>query len=196
MEKQFIRVVAKDEANGRLKEIYEDIIKKRGKLADVYEIQSLNPESIVNHMDLYMTVMFGQSPLKRYQREMMAVVVSAANKCSYCIAHHSDALNQYWNDEQRIRMLAEDFETANLDECDRSLCEYALDLTVEPHQIYEYLHIEQLRACGLNDRAILDAALVTSYFNFVNRMVLGLGVRLEQDKGKGYRYDEFSMPEV
>ena len=189
MDKPFIQVISSKEAEGKLKGIYDDISSKRGKLADVHQIQSLNPESIVNHMDLYMTLMFGQSPLKRYQREMMAVVVSSVNKCPYCVAHHSEALNHYWKDEQRIRMLIADFETVGLDECDRSLCEYALDLTTEPDQIYEYLHIEQLRACGLNDRAILDAAMIISYFNFVNRLVLGLGVKLEKDKGKGYLHD-------
>lgn len=186
----YIEVIDHEESSGRLREIYDDLKKKRGKLADVHKIQSLNPESIVHHMDLYMNLMFGKSPLKRYQREMIAVVVSVANRCPYCIAHHSEALNHYWKDEQRIRMLIQDFETAGLDECDRSLCEYALDLTVEPDQIYEYLHIEQLRACGVEDRGILDAALIISYFNFVNRMVSGLGVELEKDKGKGYIYEE------
>ena len=41
---------------------------------------------------------------------------------------------------------------------------------------------------GLSDKAILDATLVVSYFNFVNRMVLGLGVNLESNQAKGYNY--------
>ncbi len=45
-----------------------------------------------------------------------------------------------------------------------------------------------LRAVGLSDAAILDATLVISYFNFVNRIVLSLGVDIEQDSGKGYKY--------
>jgi|TARA_B110000196_G_scaffold127455_1_gene110556 hypothetical protein len=40
-----------------------------------------------------------------------------------------------------------------------------------------------------DDRAILDAALVVGYFNFVNRIVLSLGVYLEQDEGQGYKYE-------
>ena len=39
----------------------------------------------------------------------------------------------------------------------------------------------------LSDRAILDASLVVGYFNFVNRMVLALGVKLEKEPG-GYNY--------
>ncbi len=45
-----------------------------------------------------------------------------------------------------------------------------------------------LRKQGLTDKAILDVALVTSYFNFVNRMVLSLGVQLEEHEGEGYKY--------
>jgi alkylhydroperoxidase family enzyme len=49
--------------------------------------------------------------------------------------------------------------------------------------------VEKLRELGASDRAILDADLVIAYFNFVNRLVLGLGVELEDDEGKGYRYE-------
>lgn len=36
-----------------------------------------------------------------------------------------------------------------------------------------------LRTHGLDDRAILDLALITSYFAFVNRLADSLGVELE-----------------
>ncbi len=49
-----IKVIEHKEAGGRLLEIYDDIQKKRGKLAEVHKIQSLRPESIVKHMELYM----------------------------------------------------------------------------------------------------------------------------------------------
>ena len=38
-----------------------------------------------------------------------------------------------------------------------------------------------LRDAGFDDRAILDATLTLGYFNFVNRLVLCLGVHLEED---------------
>ena len=50
-------------------------------------------------------------------------------------------------------------------------------------------HIEKMREAGLDDRAITDAALIISYFNFINRIVLGLGADLEPDRGEGYKYD-------
>ncbi|HVM35476.1 MAG TPA: hypothetical protein VM784_09045 [Actinomycetota bacterium] len=40
--------------------------------------------------------------------------------------------------------------------------------------------IDALRRVGLDDRAIVDANQVASYFNYVNRVADGLGVGLEQ----------------
>lgn len=71
----YIETIDENNAEGLLGEIYQNLINTRGKIAEVHKIQSLNPKSIVNHMDLYMTIMFGKSPLKRPQREMIAVVV-------------------------------------------------------------------------------------------------------------------------
>ncbi len=185
----YIKVIQHAEAEGQLKEIYDNLVKTRGKLAEIHTIQSQNAESIVNHMDLYMTIMFGKSPLRRYLREMMATVVSAANKCPYCIAHHGEALNYFWKDEERVKQLAGDYTKAGLDAKELALCRYAFDLTSRPETVTEGNHIAELKMVGIEERALLDANLVISYFNFVNRIVTGLGVELEEDGGKGYEYD-------
>ncbi|MBL4705192.1 MAG: peroxidase-related enzyme [Flavobacteriales bacterium] len=183
----YIDVIDYNESEGRLKEIYDDLIDKRGKLAAVHKIQSLNPETIVNHMDLYLTVMFGKSPLKRYQREMIAVVVSCANNCNYCQEHHAAAVLHYWKDKEMVTQLRKDYRELELAEVDRALCDFAWDMTKNPNDKKEF-HSIRLKALGLEDRAILDGVLVISYFNFVNRMILGLGVHLETDGGEGYNY--------
>jgi uncharacterized peroxidase-related enzyme len=183
----FIETIDYQNAQGELKKIYDDLIKKRGKLAEVHTIQSLNPASIVAHMDLYMTIMFGKSPLKRYQREMMAVVVSVANKCLYCTEHHAQALLHYWKDPHKVDQLKKHYSTLDLPEIDEKLCRYAERVTLTPSYEKRENNIRELREAGLNDRSILDATLVISYFNFVNRIVLSLGVDLEEDRG-GYKY--------
>lgn len=185
----YIKVIQHQEAESELKEIYDHLVKTRGKLAEVHKIQSLNPKSIMNHMDLYMTVMFGKSPLKRYQREMIATVVSAANQCPYCINHHGEALNHFWKDSSRVDQLVKDYTQTDLTEMELVLCRYAMDLTLHPESINEQEHISKMKLAGITDRALLDATLVISYFNFVNRMVMGLGVELESEGGSGYKYD-------
>jgi uncharacterized peroxidase-related enzyme len=185
----YIKVIQHQEAQGELKDIYDNLVKTRGQLAEVHKIQSLNPQSIVNHMDLYMTIMFGNSPLKRYQREMMAVIVSVSNNCAYCKTHHGEALFHFWKDQAKIQQLSTDYSKLDLSEVDETLCNYAAKLTKSPNSGSEKALTSKLKDLGLADRAILDATLVISYFNFVNRMVLGLGVHLEEDAGKGYEYD-------
>lgn len=184
-----IEVIQHDKAEGELKEIYDQLVKSRGKLAEVHMIQSLNPPTIMAHMELYLKIMFGKSPLRRYQREMMAVITSKNNDCAYCIKHHAEALLHFWKDEQKIGQLVKDFRSAELAPKDYLLCLLAEKLTLAPNYSGKESLLGSLRDEGLDDRAILDATLVIAYFNFVNRLVLNLGVELETDGGKGYAYD-------
>ena len=184
----YIEIIPPEQAEGELKQVYDEVIQSRGQVAEVLRLHSLNPKSLTNHVDLYMTIMFGKSPLKRKFREMMAVVVSKANNCGYCQTHHGEALNNFWKDQARVDRLKSNYRECELDDKERALADYAWQMTVSPSAINQQ-HIDQLRQVGWSDRAILDAALVCSYFNFVNRMVLGLGANLEEHQGQGFEYD-------
>jgi len=183
-----INVIDYPESNGRLREIYDQLLEKRGKLADVHKIQSLRPESIVHHMDLYLEIMFSRSPLSRAEREMMAVVVSVANGCIYCQTHHAEALNHYWKDKEKLDKLIRNDAALLITPREQSLCRYAHSLTIEPEKHEKRDFTLELKKAGLDDHAILDATLVIAYFNFVNRIVLSLGLEVEKDQGKGYKY--------
>ena len=183
-----INVIKYDDADGKLKEIFNDLISKRGKLSNVLSIQSLRPESIITHIDLYMGIMFSKSELSRAEREMMAVVVSVANNCSYCQIHHAEAVNHYWKDDLKLSLLKTNFKEADLSKREMALCSYAHELTLDPGNSEQVDITLPLKFEGLSDAAILDASLVVSYFNFVNRMVLSLDVKLESDSGTGYKY--------
>ena len=184
----YIDVIQPEQAEGTLKEIYDGLVKSRGKIAEVHKIQSLNPESITNHMDLYMTIMFGKSPLRRVHREMMAVIVSIANNCEYCQIHHLEAVKNFWKDDEKLAAFQTDFERAPLNKKEKALCRFAKVLTMHPEKSNDAGLINPLKDEGFTDREILDATLVIAYFNFVNRIVLGLGVSLEENPG-GYKYE-------
>lgn len=183
-----IKVISYEESNGRLREIYDELISKRGKIADVHSIQSLRPESIVKHMDLYMEIMYSKSELSRAEREMIAVIVSVSNGCEYCQTHHTEALNHYWKNKEKINLLIKNRDKAELSEKERILCEYAKILTIHPDKTVKTDITTQLKKVGLSDNGILDTTLVVAYFNFVNRIVLALGVELEEDSGTGYKF--------
>lgn len=183
-----IKVIKYEEASGQLKTIYDDLIKSRGQLAAVHMIQSLRPESIVKHMDLYMEIMYAKSELSRAEREMMAVVVSTANNCKYCQTHHGAALNMYWKNNEKVKILSTNYHSLALTEKQMALCDYAWKLTKNPEKANDTNLISQLKTVGLSDSACLDATLVIAYFNFVNRIVLGHQIGLETNNGTGYNY--------
>ncbi len=82
--KGWIQVVADNEAEGLLKELYDQERDRRsGEIDNIMSIHSLNPETLRAHADLYHTVMHGKSGLSFAEREMIGVVVSAINKCHY-----------------------------------------------------------------------------------------------------------------
>ena len=56
---------------------------KTGDVDHIMKIHSLNPASLIDHQHLYKTLMYGDSPLSRMQREMIGVVISAINRCEY-----------------------------------------------------------------------------------------------------------------
>lgn len=183
-----IEVIEPENATGELKNIYDNLIESRGQIAEVHKIQSLNPESIVKHMELYMTLLYGKSPIKRVLREMIAVVVSKANKCEYCQTHHMEAINNYWKDQDKSEQFKADYKSIDLTDVELLYCDFAFEHTVNPGADKSSV-INKLKSLGESDRAILDATMIIGYFNFVNRIVGGLQVELESSKGKGYKYD-------
>lgn len=184
----WIEEIAVDDAEGRLAEIYGDLAAKRGKVANILKVHSLNPEALKAHLDLYMTVMFERSDLSRAEREAIAVVVSSANDCEYCIQHHLEALKAYIKDEDTLAILAAGDGLETLEPRLSNIVRHADKLTTAPEAMTES-DLGELRAVGLSDRDILDVTLITAYFNFVNRVALGLGVDFDPDELKGYRND-------
>jgi alkylhydroperoxidase family enzyme len=79
----WIHVVPEDKATGRLKELYEKYREPWGGVDHILSIHSLNVKSMQTHYDLYAHLMRGRSDLSRAQREMIAVVSSAVNRCRY-----------------------------------------------------------------------------------------------------------------
>lgn len=183
----WIDTIAPDDADGDLDALYDEIADARGGVANILQAHSLNPDALRDHVALYETLLFGRSNLRRAEREALAVVVSAANNCDYCVRHHAEALSAYWTDD-RVEALAADY-TA-LDDLSpklRAACDFAAGLTTAPGEPTED-DVKQLRDAGWSDRDVLDIALITSYFNFVNRLATGLGVEMTETEASGYDY--------
>jgi uncharacterized peroxidase-related enzyme len=184
----WIEEIEVDEADGKLAEMYAELLERRGKISNILKVHSLNPQAMSNHLDLYMTLMFGKSGLSRAEREAVAVVVSATNECEYCVNHHTESLRHYIDDEETLNMLATADGLETLEPRLSNIVRHAERLTVAPAAMTES-DLEDLRAVDLDDQDILDLTLIVGYFNFVNRIAVGLGVAYSDDELSGYLND-------
>lgn len=179
----WIASVSPEEAEGELKRLYDVIAGARGGIADIHRAQSLNVAAMKAHLELYKAVVFQRSSLSRVDRERIAVLVSSANGCAYCVAHHAEALRNLRDEPAVVEALSTGKIPETLPSASQVLLSWARRGAIEPAASRESDIIE-LRATGWDDRAITDAALTVAYFSFVNRLVLLLGVELEPDFAK------------
>ena len=79
----YIRIVEEGEATGLLAEIYEQARQRAGRVYNILKVNSQNPNALLGMLQIYQAAVRGESPLSLAQREMLATVVSSANKCHY-----------------------------------------------------------------------------------------------------------------
>lgn len=79
----WIETITDEAARDSLARIYGTARQRAGRVYNILRLQSLNPAVLEASIQQYLAIMFGESPLTRAQREMLAVVVSRANHCHY-----------------------------------------------------------------------------------------------------------------
>lgn len=109
------------------------------------------------------------------EREMIAVVVSMANGCLYCLVAHGAALREAWGDPVMADRITLDWRRADaLTERQRAICAFAEKLTLKPVENTE-ADLEALRAAGLSEPDAWDVIEVAAMYNFTNRLALATG---------------------
>ena len=107
---------------------------------------------------------------------MIAVAVSAENRCFYCLVAHGAAVRQLSGDPALGEALVMNYRVAPLDARQRAMLDFAVLMTKASATIEEP-HREALRAHGFTDRDIWDIAAVAGFFNMSNRMASAVDMR-------------------
>jgi uncharacterized peroxidase-related enzyme len=149
---------------------------KIGFLPNVLAAFSFDAVKLRAFSDMYNDLMLGTSGLSKLEREMVAVVVSAANQCHYCLVAHGAAVRQMSGDPILGEELVTNWRVAPLTPRQRAMLEFAHVLTVAPAEVEE-VDRTALRAHGLTDRDIWDLAAVTAFFNMSNRIASAVDMR-------------------
>ncbi|MEM6904087.1 MAG: peroxidase-related enzyme, partial [Pseudomonadota bacterium] len=142
---------------------------KLGFVPNVLQAYSAREAKLRTFSRHYNELMLGDSKLSKLEREMIAVVVSSANHCYYCLVAHGAAVRKLSGDPELGEMLVMNYRTAGLDTRQRAMLDFAWKLTTAPHQMGEDDR-EALRQAGFTEDEIFDIADVTGFFNMSNRV--------------------------
>jgi uncharacterized peroxidase-related enzyme len=130
-------------------------------------------EAFVN---FYNELMLAPSGLSKLEREMIAVVVSAENRCFYCLTAHGAAVRALSGEPILGESLVMNYRAARLSERTQTMLDFAVKLTRQSEMVTD-TDRAVLRTAGFNDPDIWDIAAVASFFNLSNRMAAAVDMR-------------------
>ena len=149
---------------------YFDICgEKLGFVPNVLRAHAFDIDKLNAFTALYNDLMLAPSGLTKLEREMVAVVVSATNRCHYCLVAHGAAVRQLSGDPLLGEALVTNWRVADVDARTRAMLAFAEKITLASATVDE-ADRQGLRDQGLSDRDIWDLANVAAFFNMSNRV--------------------------
>jgi uncharacterized peroxidase-related enzyme len=152
-----------------LQVIWSKCVEKLGFVPNVLNTYSLRPQRLRNFMAMYNEIMLSPSGLSKLEREMVAVVVSSANRCYYCLVAHGAAVRALSGDPELGEMMALNYRMARLDPRQTAMLDFAWKLTATPHLVDD-ADRDGLSQQGLSEEDIFDLSETAAFFNLSNRM--------------------------
>jgi uncharacterized peroxidase-related enzyme len=164
-----LRIPARKELDPDLRKYFSVCDEKIGFLPNVLAAYSFDQTKLRAFIGMYNDLMLADSGLSKLEREMIAVVVSSANRCFYCLTAHGQAVREMSGDPALGELLVMNWRVAKVTPRQRAMLEYAHKLTVSPAESGD-ADRKALRRAGFSERDIWDIASVTGFFNMTNRL--------------------------
>jgi alkylhydroperoxidase family enzyme len=188
----WISVVPYEEASGDLRSAYDWQAARLGAPTEFTVLGSLHAPLVLERLRLYKTVESVPSRLSPKERAFAAFVTSTLNRTAYCASGARLKLLHAGLDGSALNGLVRDLEATRLgvaaggslgaalpstgDGRLDAIASYAIRLTLNPGGVTAD-DVDSLRRAGLDDLDILDVNNVVAYYNYVNRVANGLGLR-------------------
>jgi uncharacterized peroxidase-related enzyme len=137
-----------------------------------------HPEPAKHLLAFHETVLRGDSPFTTGEREMIAAYVSGLNSCDYCHGIHSVTAEAFGVPAGLLEAAVADLDSAPVSDKLKPVLAYVGKLTRTPSRMTE-ADAEAVFAAGWDENALHDAVLVCALFNFMNRMVEGIGIKAD-----------------
>jgi len=149
---------------------------KLGFVPNVLKAYAFDMAKLEPFVAMYNDLMLAPSGLSKLEREMIAVAVSAQNRCYYCMVAHGAAVRQLSGDPVLGELMVMNYRAARLSKRHRAMLDFAVKLTAEPWLIDEPDR-EALRRAGFSERDIWDISAVAGFFNMSNRVASATDMR-------------------
>lgn len=178
-----------DKTEGKAGEIMDEVqaLRGKGRVTDLWRAQALNPEVGYHFWSAHKLLMqeHGEAGarLSRLLREKIALVVSLATECKYCLAFHSSTLDRMGLGIEEIKQYIafEAGKDVELPEEERVLLGFVRKTAVDPHRITDR-EVDQVRRLGFTDRDLVEILQIVMLFVGISRFVgvLQIGAMVEE----------------
>ena len=181
----WISMITDEQADDNLLDALQLARTPHGTVDNVMRVHSHRPNTMRGHVTLYRAALHDESNcIPQWLQETISSYVSLLNRCEYSLANHWSNARHLIADNARAdaieSALNRDKPEAVFDGRELALMRYAKKLTVSPAEMRE-ADVQELKAAGLDDGEILEANQIIGYFNYVNRLLNGLGVTTDGD---------------
>lgn len=164
----------------RLQKLFAKSREVVGFVPNVFAAYAWRPDRFSAWFSLFRQLHEPTENLTAADREMIAVVVSSANRCVYCVVSHGAELRQALGDPDLGDRIAINWRQADLDERRQAICAYAEKLTLRPSEVVED-DLQALLDVGLTPEEAWDVAEITAMYNFTNRLSTATGMQPNEE---------------
>ena len=173
----WIDTVSWEDASGPLRDAYDWQAAKLGEPAEFTMLGSLYPPIVEERLRLYRTVEHCPSQLTAIERQSAALVTSRLNGTDHCASGLRLKLESLGLATEVLDVIdADPARVQSGDDRFDAICAYAAKLTQSPEAVTED-DLHPLRDHGLSDLDVLDLNNMVAYYAYINRVVMGLGLR-------------------
>ncbi len=181
----WISMISDAEADDNLLDALKLARTPHGTVDNVMRVHSHRPNTMRGHVSLYRAALHDDTnTLPTWLQETISSYVSILNTCDYSLANHWANAKHLIGDDSKAdaieKALYADTPEAVFDGAELALMRYTKKLTLQPGQMQQS-DVTDLQDAGLDDGQILEANQIIGYFNYVNRLLNGLGVTTDGD---------------
>jgi uncharacterized peroxidase-related enzyme len=176
-----------------LRGLFAKARERLGFVPNVFRVYAFRPERLSAWFAHYRQLHEPTAHLSAADREMVAVVVSAANGCLYCLVAHGAALRQELGNPVLGERISYDWRRADLDPRRGAICAYAEKLTLRPREVTR-ADLQTLLDAGLTLEEAWDVAELAAMYNLTNRMAMATNMLPNEEYSAQARPQQRTTP--